>query len=214
MLIETSLTSADLNDVGPRAAALEVAGYDVLTTQENRHDPYLPLAVAATTTTTSTLATSVAIAFPRSPMITANVGWDLQRASRGRFELGLGSQVKGHNERRFSVPWSAPAPRMQEYVAAVRAIWRSWHEGEPLAFAGEHYGFSLMPPNFTPEPLVDGMTPPASPSLPSDRPCSGWRDGCVTVSASTRSAPVPTPRPQFCPSWTAGSTSRAAAGTS
>ncbi len=160
MLVETSLTSADLNDVGPKAAALEAAGYDVLTTQENRHDPYLPLAVAATATTSATLATSVAIAFPRSPMVAANVGWDLQRASRGRFELGLGSQVKGHNERRFSVPWSAPAPRMQEYVAAVRAIWRTWHDGEPLAFDGDHYRFSLMTPNFTPEPLGEGIAPP------------------------------------------------------
>lgn len=160
MRVETSITTADLNDVGPRAARLEAIGYDVLTAQENRHDPYLPMAVAAVTTTSATLATSVAIAFPRSPMVAANVGWDLQRASRGRFELGLGSQVKGHNERRFSVPWSAPAPRMEEYVSAVKAIWRTWHEGDPLAFDGDHYRFSLMTPNFTPEPLPDGVAPP------------------------------------------------------
>jgi probable F420-dependent oxidoreductase len=160
MRIETSITTPDLNDVGPRAAELEAAGYDVLTTQENRHDPYLPLAVAAVSTSSVTLATSVAISFPRSPMVAANIGWDLQRATGGRFELGLGSQVKGHNERRFSVPWSAPAPRMEEYVSAVKAIWRTWHEGEPLAFEGDHYGFTLMTPNFTPDPLGDGVAPP------------------------------------------------------
>lgn len=160
MLVETSITGADLGDVGPRAARLEEVGYDVLTTQENRHDPYLPMAVAAVSTSSATLATSVAIAFPRSPMVAANVGWDLQRASKGRFELGLGSQVKGHNERRFSVPWSAPAPRMEEYVSAVKAIWATWADGEPLAFDGEHYRFSLMTPNFTPEPLGPGVAPP------------------------------------------------------
>lgn len=160
MLVETSITGADLGEVGQQAARLEAIGYDVLTTQENRHDPYLPMAVAAVSTSSATLATSVAIAFPRSPMVAANVGWDLQRASKGRFELGLGSQVKGHNERRFSVPWSAPAPRMEEYVAAVKAIWATWANGEPLAFEGEHYRFSLMTPNFTPEPLGDGVAPP------------------------------------------------------
>lgn len=153
MRVETSLPNADLREVGHAAAELEAAGYDTVTTQENRHDPFLPLAVAAVNTTTLGLATSVAIAFPRSPMVAANVGWDLQKASNGRFELGLGSQVKGHNERRFSVPWSAPAPRLQEYVEAIRAIWRTWSDGERLDYQGEHYQFSLMTPNFTPEPL-------------------------------------------------------------
>ena len=160
MRVETSITSPDLNDVGPRAAQLESIGFDTLNTQENRHDPYLPMAVAAVNTERVRLATSVAIAFPRSPMVAANVGWDLQRASRGRFELGLGSQVKGHNERRFSVPWSAPAPRMEEYVVAIKAIWQTWHDGEPLAFEGDHYRFTLMTPNFTPDPLPDGVSPP------------------------------------------------------
>lgn len=160
MRVETSITRPDLNEVGPHGAELERRGFDVLTTQENRHDPYLPMAVAAVNTSRVTLTTSVAIAFPRSPMVAANVGWDLQRASKGRFELGLGSQVKGHNERRFSVPWSAPAPRMQEYVSAVKAIWQTWRHGEPLAFEGDHYRFSLMTPNFTPDPLPDGVEPP------------------------------------------------------
>lgn len=158
MRVETSLPNHDLRQVGPAAARLEAMGFDGITTQENRHDPYLPLAVAAVNTTRLGLATSVAIAFPRSPMVAANVGWDLQKASGGRFELGLGTQVKGHNERRFSVPWSAPAPRLEEYVRSIKAIWRTWSTGEPLAFDGEHYRFSLMTPNFTPEPL-DGPPP-------------------------------------------------------
>ena len=86
-------------------------------------------------------------------MVAANLSWDLHRASVGRFTLGLGSQVKGHNVRRFSVPWSAPAPRMREYVQSIRAIWDCWQNGTKLDYQGEHYQFSLMTPNFTPEPL-------------------------------------------------------------
>lgn len=162
MRVETSLPNADLQTVGAVAADLERAGYDGVSTQENRHDPFLPLAIAAVNTTTLDLATSVAIAFPRSPMIAANIGWDLQRASGGRFELGLGSQVKGHNERRFSTPWSPPAPRLQEYIESVKAIWRTWADGDRLDYQGDHYQFSLMTPNFTPEPL---STPPPKISI-------------------------------------------------
>ena len=160
MRVETSLSNADLREVPAEAARLEAAGYDTINTQENRHDPFLPLAVAAVNTTRVGLATSVAIAFPRSPMLAASVGWDLQKASGGRFELGLGSQVKGHNERRFGVPWSAPAPRLQEYVEAVRAVWDCWSGRGPLDYQGQHYRLSLMTPNFTPEPLDDGVEPP------------------------------------------------------
>lgn len=158
MKVHTTLPQADLRDVPAAIRRIETDGYDGVVALENRHDPFLPLAVAAVTSTSLELATGVAIAFPRSPMVMANIGWDLQRASGGRFELGLGSQVRGHNERRFSVPWSAPAPRLEEYVQAVRAIWRTWHDGVPLEFDGEHYRFSLMTPNFTPEPL--GGPPP------------------------------------------------------
>jgi probable F420-dependent oxidoreductase len=83
-------------------------------------------------------------------MVVANLAWDLQKESRGRFVLGLGPQVKGHNERRFSVPWSAPVPRLREYVESLRAIWRCWESGEPLSFEGEHYRFTLMTPEFSP----------------------------------------------------------------
>lgn len=153
MQVFTTIPQADLRDIPDAVRRIESDGYDGVVTLENRHDPFMPLAVAAVNSERLQLATGVAIAFPRSPMVAANVGWDLQKASSGRFELGIGSQVKGHNERRFSVPWSAPAPRMQEYVEAVRAIWGSWATGERLSYEGEHYQFTLMTPNFTPEPL-------------------------------------------------------------
>ncbi len=159
MKIFTTLPQDDLKKIPAAAAAAETAGYDGVMTLENRHDPFLPLAVAATASERLQLLTSVAIAFPRSPMVVANLGWDLQSASSGRFVLGLGSQVRGHNERRFSVPWSAPAPRLREYIAALRAIWRCWKEGSKLNFEGEYYKFTLMTPAFVPEPMA--AAPPA-----------------------------------------------------
>lgn len=158
MRLLTSLPNDDLRAVPERVRQLERDGYDGVISLENRHDPFIPLALASTHTDRLLLKTGVAIAFPRSPMVVANTAWDLQSLSTGRFELGLGPQVRGHNERRFSVPWSAPVPRMREYVQALRAIWRCWAEGEPLDFQGEHYSFTLMTPNFTPEPL--GFPPP------------------------------------------------------
>lgn len=154
MKVNTGIPAQDLNTVGAAAKTAEAGGFSGISTQENRQDPFLPLAVAAAHTETLELRTNIAIAFARSPMVAANLSWDLQRASNGKFTLGLGSQVKGHNIRRFSVPWSAPAPRMREYVQAVRAIWDCWKNGSKLDYQGEHYQFSLMTPNFTPEPLV------------------------------------------------------------
>ena len=139
------------------ARAIEEAGYDGVVTMDNRHEPFLPLAVAAVNSESLELVTGIAVAFPRSPMVTAMTAWDLQAASRGRFVLGLGSQIKPHIERRFGTPWSAPGPRMREYIESLRAIWGTWERGEPLAYEGKHYRFSLMTPNFTPERLE---TPP------------------------------------------------------
>ena len=156
MKINTGLPAHDLNAVGTSAKAIEDGGFTGVSTQENRQDAFLPLAVAATHTESLELRTSIAIAFSRSPMVAANLSWDLQRASKGRFTLGIGSQVKGHNVRRFSVPWSAPAPRMREYVQSLRAIWDCWTNGTALDYQGEHYQFSLMTPNFTPEPCEYG----------------------------------------------------------
>src|SRR6185369_7847292 len=159
MRIFTTLPQEDLRKVGPAARKIEADGYTGVSTQENRHDPFLSLAVAGVATAKIELHTGVAISFPRSPMVSANIGWDLAASTGGRFTLGLGSQIRAHNEKRFSVPWSPPAPRMREYIQALRAIWRSWGKGEPLAYRGLHYTFTLMTPNFTPEPHGQPMVP-------------------------------------------------------
>jgi probable F420-dependent oxidoreductase len=159
MRVATSITSDTLGAAASAARAVEAAGYDTALTQENNHEPFMPLAVAALATERIELGTSVAIAFPRSPMVVAHTAYDLHTSSGGRFVLGLGTQVKGHNERRFSVPWSAPAPRLREYVDALRAIWTSWECDTPLAYEGEHYRFTLMPPNFRPPPSGLGPVP-------------------------------------------------------
>src|SRR5919197_3254983 len=139
MRVFTTLPQENLATVGQAARAIEATGYTGVSTQENRHEPFLSLAVAGAATKKIELHTGVAIAFARSPMAVANVGWDLAASTGGRFTLGLGSQVRAHNERRFSVPWSAPAPRMREYVEALRAIWRCWERGEKLDYRGRHY---------------------------------------------------------------------------
>jgi probable F420-dependent oxidoreductase len=147
----------DWRAAGPAAKAAEDAGFDGVVTAEIDHDPMIPLAFAATATERIGLGTGIVVAFPRSPMVVAGSAWDLQANSRGRFHLGLGAQVKGHNERRFSVPWSAPAPRLREYIQSLRAIWRCWEHGEPLQFEGDHYHFTLMTPEFAPRPT--GLRP-------------------------------------------------------
>jgi probable F420-dependent oxidoreductase len=153
MRIATSVPQDDLRKVKEAARAIETAGYGLITTMENKHDPFLPLAIAAVETERVELATAIAISFSRSPMAVANASWDLNEASRGRFILGLGTQIKAHNERRFSVPWSPPAPRMREYIEALKAIWRCWRFGEKLAYEGRHYRFTMMPPYYLPESL-------------------------------------------------------------
>jgi probable F420-dependent oxidoreductase len=148
-----SVPKLDLATVGTAARELEELGFDGMVSGETKTDPFIPLALAATTTTRLSLTTAVAIAFPRSPMVTALVAWDLQTLSKGRFILGLGTQVKGHNERRYSVAWAPPMPRLREYIRAVRAIWDCWQNGTKLNVRGEHYNFSLMVPLFNPGPI-------------------------------------------------------------
>ena len=159
MRIATTVPQDDLLKVKAAAKSVEADGYNIITTMENKHDPYLPLAVAAVETKKVELATAIAISFSRSPMVTANLSWDLNEASRGRFVLGLGTQVKAHNERRFSAPWTPPAPRMKEYIRALKAIWRCWRYGDDLKFEGEHYQFTLMPPYFKPESMGFRLPP-------------------------------------------------------
>lgn len=152
MRVASSIIQNTLTESANLARELEATGIDCITTQENNHDCLLPLAAAVTTTERAELATGIALAFPRSPTTLAYAAWDLNVSSGGRFVLGIGSQVKGHNERRFSVPWSAPAPRIREYIEAMRAVWRTFEFGDPLNYQGEHYQLSLMPPNFRPPP--------------------------------------------------------------
>lgn len=159
MKLDTGLLAPNLKDVPDLARAAEEAGFAGLWSFETQHEAFLPLAVAATVTSKINLGTSIAVAFPRSPMITAHISWDLAKASDGRFILGLGSQVKAHNERRFSVKYDAPAPRLREYVLALRAIWNTWQNGAPLRFKGEFYEFSLMTPFFNPGPIEHPKVP-------------------------------------------------------
>ncbi len=148
MLLDASLTSAE--DPAAAARELEGRGYAGVWASEVAQDPFLLLHAAALATSRVSVGTGIAVAFARSPMTLAYTAYDLQRYSRGRFVLGLGTQIQAHVERRFSMPWSAPAARMREYIAALRAIWASWTDGEPLRFRGEHYRHTLMTPMFTP----------------------------------------------------------------
>jgi probable F420-dependent oxidoreductase len=149
----------DLKTIPDYARKVEALGFDCLWSSETQHDPFLPLAVAATVTDRIKLGTAIAVAFPRSPMITAHIAWDIQKASNGRLLLGLGSQVKGHNERRFSVKYESPGPKLREIVLALRAIWDCWQNGTKLNFKGAFYRFDLMTPFFNPGPIAHPKIP-------------------------------------------------------
>jgi probable F420-dependent oxidoreductase len=138
------------------ARRLDAQGYDRIGTAEAGHDPFLPLAVIGRELPRLELATSLAVAFSRTPMTLAATANDLQLLSRGRFTLGLASQIKPHVEKRFSMPWSRPAARMREFVLALRAIWSCWNDGTPLDFRGEFYSHTLMTPFFSPPPNPHG----------------------------------------------------------
>jgi probable F420-dependent oxidoreductase len=144
--------SSQLANVVSAASTLQRRGYDGCWTAEVAHDPFLPLTLAAEHTDTLELGTSIAVAFARNPMTIANIGWDLQDFSRGRLIVGLGSQIKPHIEKRFSMPWSQPVRRMREFVLAMREIWTCWRDGTRLRFEGDFYTHKLMTPMFTPEP--------------------------------------------------------------
>jgi probable F420-dependent oxidoreductase len=145
-----------LDKAAAAAARQEARGYDGVWVAETSHDPFLPLVMAAQDTDRVDLGTSIAVAFARNPMTLAQVSWDLQAASHGRFVLGLGSQIKPHITRRFSMPWSHPAPRMREMILAIRAIWACWNDGTKLDFRGDFYQHTLMTPFFNPGPNPHG----------------------------------------------------------
>ncbi|HEX8968745.1 MAG TPA: TIGR03617 family F420-dependent LLM class oxidoreductase [Chloroflexota bacterium] len=148
MLVETSLRELGISEVADAARVAESLGFDGLTFSEVRQDPFIAATVAATATQRVQLATSVAIAFPRSPMLVAYQTRNLQDLSGGRFSVGLGTQVRGHIQRRFSSEWDPPGPRLREYVQSLRAIWQCWQGEAPLDFRGHFYSFTLMTPEF------------------------------------------------------------------
>jgi len=141
---------------GTTARSLEKAGYDGAWSAETSHDPFLPHVLAADATDRLELGTGIAVAFARSPMTLANTAWDLQGQSEGRFLLGLGSQIKPHITKRFSMPWSSPAARMREMILAIRAIWDCWDGDGTLDFRGDFYTHTLMTPFFNPGPSAFG----------------------------------------------------------
>ena len=159
MKVDASIMVDNPSDAGPAGKALEDSGYDGAFVFEGRHDPFLPICVMAEHTERVELMTAIAVAFARNPMNLANLGYDLHLQSKGRFVLGLGSQIKPHIERRFSMPWSKPASRMSEMITAIREIWNSWETGERLNHRGEFYQHTLMAPFFNPGPNPFG-TPP------------------------------------------------------
>lgn len=146
---------------GPAAERAARVGFDGFFTAETSHDPFLPLMVAAGAAQNLELGTAIAVAFPRSPMVTAMTAWDLAEASGGKFILGLGTQVKAHITRRFSTEWGSPGPRLRDYVLALRAIWDAWSRQEPLRHQGQFYEFSLMTPFFDPGPISHSHPPVA-----------------------------------------------------
>ena len=159
MKLDVGMLTHDLKTLPEYARKVEAMGYDCLWSAETQHDPYLPLGVAATVTSRIKLGTNIATVFSRSPMITAHIAWDLQKASGGRFTLGLGTQVKAHNERRFSVKFESPAPKMAEAIRAIRAIWNTWQTGAKLDFKGRFYTFDVMTPFFNPGPIEHPQIP-------------------------------------------------------
>jgi probable F420-dependent oxidoreductase len=146
----------DLHTVAESAQRLEQAGYDGAMSIETSHDPFFPLLLAAQSTQKIEVMSSIAVAFSRTPMLLANIGHDLNSYSKGRFVMGLGSQIQPHITKRFSMPWSSPAKRMREFITAMHAIWGAWHRGEKLDFRGDFYTHSLMTPMFSPTDIEYG----------------------------------------------------------
>jgi probable F420-dependent oxidoreductase len=156
MKVDGGIGGTTITELAERARELEDLGYDGIITAETSHDPFLQLVIAAEHTERVELATGIAVAFARNPMTLANLGHDLQTYSGGRAIVGLGSQIKPHIEKRFSMEWSHPAARMRELIRAMRAIWACWNDGAALDFRGEFYRHTLMTPFFNPGPTGHG----------------------------------------------------------
>lgn len=179
---------SDLRRAPQVSRDLEREGFDGCWTGEINHDPFLPMLLAAEHSAQLSIGTSIAVAFARSPMTLANLGWDLQAYSQGRFILGLGTQIQPHIEKRFSMPWSHPVRRMREYILALHAIWDCWLHGTKLDFDGEFYTHRLMTPMFTPEAQSYG-TPPIFLAAVGERMtemCGEVADGLLAHAFTTR----------------------------
>ena len=159
MKIDYYLEDSPLGAVAERAARAQALGFDGIFTADTSHDPFLRVMAATSAAPYVEVGTSVAVAFARSPMVVAQTAWDLASLTGGRFLLGLGTQVKPHIERRFSMSWDRPVERMAEFIGALRAIWDTWQSGTRLRFRGEHYSFSLMTPFFDPGPIAHPEVP-------------------------------------------------------
>lgn len=186
-----------LDSAARTAREAEEAGYTGAFTAETSHDPFLPLALAAEHTENLEIGTSIAVAFARSPMTVANTAWDLQAFSQGRFILGLGSQIKPHITKRFSMEWSNPGSRMREYVQALHAIWDTWQTGAKLSFEGDFYKHTLMTPMFSPEPLETGkpkvFLAAVGPYMTrvAGEVCDGWISHGFTTAAYLEDVSIP-----------------------
>lgn len=154
MRFDVTISPANLNDTPALAQAVEAYGFSGLWTSETAHNPFLPLPLAAAATQRITLGTAIALAFPRSPTVTAQIAWDLAAQSDGRFVLGLGTQVKAHITRRFGMDWTPPLARMRDYLGAMRAVWANWQTRKPLRYKSDTYKLTLMTPFFSPGPIT------------------------------------------------------------
>ena len=159
MKVDYYLPPGPLREVAPAAAWAKGVGYDGIFTADAGHEPFLPIVQAVSAAPGLDYGTAIAVAFARSPMVVAQTAWDLAAFTEGRFLLGLGTQIKPHIERRFSMPWDSPGPKMREFIEAIRAIWNTWQSGEPLRFKGDHYSFTLMTPFFNPGPIRHPAVP-------------------------------------------------------
>ncbi|HEV2358643.1 MAG TPA: TIGR03617 family F420-dependent LLM class oxidoreductase [bacterium] len=159
MKLDCALAMDALTEVPGVARAAEEIGFAGIWANDTKHNPFLTLGIAALHTSRLELGTGIAVAFSRSPMLTAQTAWDVARLSNGRLLLGLGTQVRAHIERRFGMPWDPPAPKLREYVHAVRAIWRTWQDGAPLRVQGKYYNLNLMGPFFNPGPNAQSTVP-------------------------------------------------------
>ena len=159
MRFDVTVFPNNLSDTLVLAQAVEAYGFSGLWTSETAHNPFLPLPLAAAATRRIELGTAIALAFPRSPTVTAQIAWDLAAQSDGRFVLGLGTQVKAHITRRFSVDWTPPLARMRDYVGALRATWANWQTNKPLRYKSTHYTLTLMTPFFSPGPIAHPDVP-------------------------------------------------------